>query len=272
MPKIENLNEKNQFETRPFEGRKPRLLKNRNLRPHRPFKAFSLLILALGFALAGFFPGYYYYKAKLNSNSVIVKGLAEKDVKADLAIWEMKYVVTGDDVLKQQQEITRQTAVIKSFLKENGFQDDEITVGRLETNDLMANPYNGRNENNIRFILTQVVTVKSLNVDLVAKTLNKSGDLVAKGIIFSSEYGSPVSYLFTKLNDIKPEMLTEATKNAKEAALQFASNSASKVGKIKYANQGMFSILPREQTSSASETQQIDKKVRVVSTIEYWLE
>ena len=232
---------------------------------------YTSFVLALGLALAGFFIGTFYYKAKLNANSVVVKGLSEMDVRADLAIWEMKYVVTGNDVIEAQKQISLQTEVIKNFLLENGFANSEITIGRLETNDLNANPYRGNYENNLRFILNQTITVKSTNVDLVASVLNKSGDLVAQGIIFNSDYGSPVSYLFTKLNDIKPKMLTEATKNAKEAARQFAQSSNSKVGHIKYANQGMFTILPREQTSSATESQQIDKKVRVVSTIEYWL-
>lgn len=270
MPKIENLNEKQGFEMRrphhPFEH------KGGKFGHHKPFHLSGALIVALGLAVAGFFIGHYYYQSKIGANSVVVKGLSEMDVRADLAIWEMKYVVTGNDVIKAQQEISSQTKIIQAFLAENGFEDSEVTVGRLETNDLNANPYRSSYENNnVRFILTQTVTVKSTKVDLVAESLNKSGDLVAKGIIFNSDYGSPVSYLFTKLNDIKPKMLADATQNARQAAAQFAASSQSKVGKIKYANQGMFTILPREQTSSSSESQQIDKKVRVVSTIEYWL-
>lgn len=239
--------------------------------PKRHFSGSMTFLLACGVALAGFFVGSFYYKAKLDANSVVVKGLAEMDVKADLAIWEMKYVVTGNDVIETQKQISAQTEIIKAFLLENGFNESEITIGRLDTNDLNANPYRGSYENNLRFILTQSIIVKSTNVDLVAYALNKSGDLVAKGIIFNSDYGSPVSYLFTKLNDIKPKMLADATENARQAAAQFAQSSKSKVGHIKYANQGMFTILPREQTASATESQQIDKKVRVVSTIEYWL-
>jgi len=269
MPKIENLNENKGFERRPFEHR----FNFKGGRPdHKKHWRFDTsAVVALGILLGGFFIGHYYYKAKVCANSVVVKGLAEKDVRADLAIWEMKYVVTGNDVIKAQKEISNQTQTIQAFLKENGFTNDEITVGRLETNDLDANPYRSSYENNIRFILTQTITVKSNNVDLVAATLNKSGDLVAKGIIFNSDYGSPVSYLFTKLNDIKPQMLELATQNARDAAQQFAKSSKSKVGKIKHANQGMFTILPSEQTSSATESQQINKTVRVVSTIEYWL-
>jgi len=271
MFKAENFKEN---QKREFEERVSHRFYGKKTLYHRPrHGAFYVsLVLAFGVALAGFFAGSFYYKAKLNANSVVVKGLSEMDVKADLAIWEMKYVVTGNDVIEAQKQISSQTEVIKSFLLENGFGENEITVGRLDTNDLNANPYRGSYENNLRFILTQTITVKSTNVDLVADVLNKSGDLVAKGIIFNSEYGSPVSYLFTKLNDIKPEMLAKATKNAKDAALQFAANSSSKVGKIRHANQGVFSILPREDTISSSETQQINKKVRVVSTVEYWLE
>ena len=235
-------------------------------------KVVSAAMLAFGLVLGGFFPGYYYYHAKMDANSVVVKGLAEMDVKADLAIWNIKFVVTGDDVIKAQQDMEKQKTVVQDFLIKNNIKAEEISVGRLETNDLMANPYRSNNDNNVRFILTQNITVKSANVDNIAKVLNKSGDLVAQGVIFNQDYGYPVSYLFTGLNNIKPQMLAEATKNAKEAAEEFAKNSGSKVGKIRHANQGVFSILPREQSAYASEMQEIEKKVRVVSTIEYWLE
>lgn len=269
MPKIENLNEKKDTDT--YFKNRPSWQKKEKFGKHKP-SAYGAFLIALGIAVSGFFIGHYYYKSKTQANTVIVKGLSEMDVKADLAIWEMKYVVTGNDVVKAQQEISSQTKIISAFLKDNGFNENEITIGRLETNDLNANPYRSSYENNMRFILNQTITVRSENVDLIAQTLNKSGDLVAQGVIFNSEYGSPVSYLFTKINEIKPKMLADATQNAREAAAQFALSSQSKVGKIKHANQGVFSILPREQTSSATESQQIDKKVRVVSTIEYWLE
>lgn len=234
-------------------------------------KVMSVTLLALGVVLGGFFPGYYYYHAKMDSNTVLVKGLAEMNVKADLAVWNIKFVVTGNDVVKAQQEMAAQTVVVKNFLLKNQIAENEISVGLLETTDRMADMYNSGNDNNVRFILTQNMTVKSSDVDKIAATLNKSGELVAKGVIFSRSYDYPVSYLFTKLNEIKPEMLAQATKNAREAAEEFAKNSGSSVGKIRVANQGVFSILPSEQTMYTSEMQQINKKVRVVSTIEYWL-
>ncbi len=234
-------------------------------------KVCGVALLALGVVLGGFFPGYYYYHAKMDANTVVVKGLAEMNVKADLAVWNIKFVVTGNDVVKAQQEMAAQTVVVKNFLLKNRIAEDEINVGLLETTDRMADMYNSGNDNNVRFILTQNMTVKSSDVDKIAATLNKSGELVAKGIIFSRSYDYPVSYLFTKLNEIKPEMLALATENAREAAEEFAKNSGSAVGKIRTANQGVFSILPSEQTMYSSEMQQINKKVRVVSTIEYWL-
>lgn len=234
-------------------------------------KHLNFVILAFGIILGGFFPGYYYYKAKTNANSVVVKGLAEQDVKADLAIWNIKFVVTGNNLQVAVGQVEEQTSIIKNFLAKNNILENEINVNVLQTNDLTANPYRNVNDNPVRFILTQEIIVKSSNVDNIAKTLNKSTELVNKGIVFNQEYGSPVTYLFTKLNDIKPQMLAVATQNAKKAAAEFAQNSGSRVGNIRHANQGTFSILPAEQGLNFSESTQINKKVRVVSTVEYWL-
>ena len=235
-------------------------------------KVFAAVVLAGGLGIAGFFPGYYYYQAKLNNNTVVVKGLAEMDVKADLAIWKIKFTTTNDDLMTAQQTISAQAEKIKRFLTQKGFSGNEINVKRIETNDLMANPYRGNDAASSRFILSQTIMVKSTNVDLVEKTLPETNSLVADGIIFENSYGEPVSYIFTRLNEIKPKMLEEATQNAKQAAAEFAKNSGSHVGKIKYANQGVFSILPAEEIAESTEAQQINKKVRVVSTIEYRLD
>ncbi len=235
-------------------------------------KILASIFLAIGLFATGFFPGYYYYKAKTNNNTVSVKGLAEMNVTADLAIWKLKIVNTGNELIPAQQQISEQSVEINSFLQEQGFTPSEITVERIETNDLMATPYRGNDASSSRFILSQTITVKSNNVALVEQSLRKTDSLIAKGIIFDTSYNDPVSYIFTKLNEVKPQMLEQATLNAKKAATEFAKNSGSKVGKIHRANQGVFSILPREQTANSFEAQQIEKTIRVVSTIEYWLE
>ncbi len=230
------------------------------------------VVLALGIALGGFFPGYFYYQAKMDANTVSVKGLAELDVKADIAIWDIKFTTTDNNLSVAGNQMMIQLNVVQAYLKEQGFTPDEITVGRVETNDLLTSPYRDQNISS-RYILTQTITVHSANVDLVETSLRRIGDLIEKGVIFDSQsYGSPVSYLFTGLNAVKPQMLEEATQNAKKAADEFAKSSGSRVGSIKQASQGVFTILPREQTPGAMETAQIHKKVRVVSTITYWLE
>lgn len=234
-------------------------------------KYIAFLILALGILGAGFAIGCYYYHAKMDTNFVTVKGLAEKDVKADLAVWDLKYVLTGNDVIYLQQKLKEQQNIIVNHLKTQGFNDEEIYIGRLNTNDLTANPYRSE-QNGPRFILNQTITVRSTKVDTVEKSIGTLSELVSKGIIFDNqEYSSPIAYVFTKLNDIKPQMLSTATENAKAAANEFAKSSGTKVGKIHRAQQGVFSILPREETPGVSESQQINKKVRVVSTIEYYL-
>lgn len=235
-------------------------------------KIWGALLIALGLASGGFFPGYFYYQAVLKNNFVSVKGLAEMNVRADLAVWNIRYVATGMDLLSTQQQINANLGQVRNFLKEKGFDDAEIIEGRVETNDLMTNPYRDNNSNPIRYIISQSVTVRSTKVDAVENALRLTGELVEKGVILDNQYGSPVSYIFTRLNEIKPQMLEEATKNATAAAQEFAKSSDSKVGKIRRAQQGVFSILPREQTANAQESAQIDKKVRVVSTVEFWLE
>ena len=232
----------------------------------------SALFIGAGLCAGGFFPGYYYYQSHMKSNFVTVKGLSEMAVRADLAVWKLKFVVTNNDLNFAQQDIAKKAQMVVAFLQKQGFDDTEINVEAINTNDLLANPYRSNEAGDSRYILNQTITVRSAKVDLVAKSLGETGSLVAQGIVFESQYGSPVSYIFSKLNDIKPKMLEEATRNAQASAQEFAKSSDSKVGKIRRANQGVFSILPSEETVGASESAQIDKKVRVVSTIEYWLE
>ena len=232
----------------------------------------SALFIGAGLCAGGFFPGYYYYQSHMKSNFVTVKGLSEMAVRADLAVWNLKFVVTNNDLNFAQQDIAKKAQMVVAFLQKQGFDDAEINVEAINTNDLLANPYRSNEAGDSRYILNQTITVRSSKVDLVAKSLGETGSLVAQGIVFENQYGSPVSYIFSKLNDIKPKMLEEATRNAQASAQEFAKSSDSKVGKIRRANQGVFSILPSEETAGASESAQIDKKVRVVSTIEYWLE
>ena len=228
-------------------------------------------VIACGLALAGYFPGYYFYKTNFDMRTVKVKGLAEKDVKADLAIWNIRFQASDNNLSVAKKEMEAQEQTVKNFLKNAGFRESEIIRQGLNMQDAYADTYRDRNTISARYTLDQTLSVRTEQVDLVSNTYPQIGDLVSGGMNFSS-YGNGVSYLFTGLNAVKPAMLKEATRNARQAAEEFARNSDSRVGKIRSANQGVFSILPREEIPNQSETEQINKKIRVVSTVEYYLD
>jgi len=178
-------------------------------KPHRILKALPAAFIMIGLFGAGFFPGYYYYQSKINANYVTVKGLAEMDVRADLAVWNLRFTVTGDDLAAAQKSVNLQLADIRDFLHKNAIEDNEIIEGRIETTDLEANPYLDKVKS--RYILVQNVTVRSNDVYKVDAALRKSGELLSKGVALDSQqYSSPVSYVFTDLNSVKAKMLEEA--------------------------------------------------------------
>ena len=228
-------------------------------------------LIACGLVMGGFFPGYYFYKTNFDMRTVKVKGLAEKDVKADLAVWNIRFQSADNVLATAKNDIELQEKTIKLFLEKAGFSNDEIIVQGLNMQDAYTDYYRDMNSIPARYTLSQTLTVRTNKVDLVSSTYPQIGDLVSDGVTFNS-YGNGVSYLFTELNTIKPAMLKEATQNARQAADEFARNSNSNVGKIKSANQGVFSLLAREEIPDQSEREQINKKVRVVSTVEYYLE
>lgn len=225
--------------------------------------------LFLGLVVGGWFIGAGFSEFRMSDRYVTVKGLAEKDVKADLAVWSINLSATGDDLSQVQAKVEGDKELVTAFLKENGLADEDIRPGRINVTDLLAQSYRPEGYMQSRFIINSSVGVRTENVDLVAKASGKTGDLVRKGVVLS-EYQGP-SYIFTKLNDVKPAMIAEATSNARKAAAQFAADSGSKLGKIKRANQGVFMILARDGNQAGMEAQQIDKKVRVVSTIDYYI-
>ena len=227
-------------------------------------------LIGLGLVLAGFFPGYYYYHAKMDNRTVTVKGLAEQDVKADLALWNIAFQVADNDILVAKQKIEKQQQLIIDFLTKAGFDKNEILEQGLSMQDAYADSYRDKSTISARYTLNQQMIVRTNKVDLVQSTFPNIGNLVSKGVVFKS-YGNGVSYVYTKLNDIKPQMLKKATQNARAAADEFAVNSGSKVGDIRSANQGVFSISARESLPDQSDAEQVNKTVRVVSTVEYFL-
>ncbi|MBR2608058.1 MAG: SIMPL domain-containing protein [Bacteroidaceae bacterium] len=197
---------------------------------------------------------------------VSVKGLAETDVPADLVVWPLVYKEAGNDPAEMYETITRKNAIIVNFLKANGITESEISVSPPSVYDKQADRYND-DRSIYRYKATSVITVTSKQVDAVRAMMQQQAELMKQGIaIVGDEYQYRVSYEFTALNDIKPSMIEEATKNARNTAEKFAKDSDSRLGKIRNANQGTFTI-----TDSDANTPYI-KHVRVVTTVTYYLE
>lgn len=232
----------------------------------------SLIILALGIGYAGskIHDGLTNFKSF--DRSVMMKGLAQRDVMADLALWPIAYTETGNNLTALQDLMDTRGKTLLSFLKENGIADTEVELQKVQVQDLLAQSYRQNNSYDNRYILTQTYLVRTNNIDAIEKAGKNVGQLIRQGVVFSQSGATTPTYLFTKLNEIKPEMIAEATKSARAAAKEFANNSGQEVGGIKYASQGVFQILPRDQTYAIPESQQKRKTVRVVSTIRFYLE
>ena len=222
--------------------------------------------IALGLFLGGLTISRALYKTRAADRFVTVKGLAEREVPADLAIWPITFKEVGNDLTSLQKNIDRNRDLITGFLVEQGFEKTGISHSPPRIIDVQAENYYGdRNQPYYRFKAQTTVTLRSGEVQKVKETMEKSGELVGKGIVMAENWENRTEFLFTSLNDIKPEMIREATINAREAAEKFAEDSGSKVGNIRKATQGLFSISDRDANSPDI------KVVRVVTTMEYFL-
>ena len=195
---------------------------------------------------------------------VTERGLAERDVPADMAIYPLTFSVGSNDLSQLQADILAKIEIVKAYLQEKGLSEADYTIKSADITDNSVNPWlteKGR----YTYLAKQVILVRSSNVEAVMAAQASSLDLAGKGIAVSQDYDSMISFEFTKLNDIKPEMIAEATQNAREVAEQFARDSHSKVGKISQATQGYFTI-----ENAAQGLEQV-KHVRVVTSIVYLL-
>jgi hypothetical protein len=199
------------------------------------------------------------------TRTVDVKGLCEREVKADKVIWPISYKIMGDDLQSVYKQIDNQNKQITAFLKEGGISEEEISIASPKISDKFANEY-GNNDRLYRYVTTNVITVCTDKVDTVLALMSKQSQLIKQGITLSSDnWENPTEFKFEGLNELKPAMVEEATINARQTAEKFAQDSESKLGKIKRASQGSFSIENRD-----SNTPHI-KRVRVVSSITYYL-
>ena len=232
-----------------------------------------VVILAVGFATAGWFVGDGFRDGR-RERFVTVKGLAERDVEADLALWPFRITAAADDLTTAQAEIQRSTAAVYDFLVRHGVDTTLAELQGVEVTDRLAEAYGAPDRMGPRFTVQQLMMVRSEDVEAVHAASQRVGELVEAGVALRSGQGyGPASptFLFKGLNDLKPAMIAEATANAREAADRFAQDSDSRLAGIRRANQGLFQILPRDQAPGIIESSQLSKTVRVVSTIEYYL-
>lgn len=235
------------------------------------------IAVALGIALSGFFIGRGFVQSRKTDRYVTVKGVAEREVKADLALWPIRFVAASNSLAQAQSEIARSSNQVLALLARHGIDPETVEVLGLEVQDAYANPYRDAGPVANRFVVTQTLMVRSTEPDSIMAASQRVGDLLEAGVLLSSGYGpggaaGTPTFIFTRLNDYKPAMIAEATAAAREAAEQFATDAKSSLGGIRQANQGVFVILPRDQASGITEESQLYKTVRVVATIDYYLD
>ncbi|UCF66493.1 MAG: SIMPL domain-containing protein [Acidobacteriota bacterium] len=222
------------------------------------------VLVALGFAIGGYFVGEGFRRGRSSDRFVTVKGLAEREVPANLALWPIVFTVTADDLAALQRAVDENAGKIHSFLGDT-FRKEEVSLSmpRITDREAMGLYQQGRQLE--RYVAEATVTLRTSRIDAVRTAMERSGELVKQGVALIRSYEYNTQYLYTDLEKIKPEMIAEATRDARRAAEQFAEDSGSRVGAIRKAQQGYFVIEDRDPFSPEF------KKIRVVTTIEYFL-
>lgn len=233
---------------------------------NRPF-LYPAFILGFSLVLASAIAGYFVDNAVRNfrnyERTVTVKGLSEREVPANIVIWPVSYAAASNDLQQLYQMLENNGKLVSEFMVGQGIKPDDITLALPVVTDKSAQQYGGE-RGEFRYVGQQTITVYSAEVEKVRKAMGGLAGLGKQGIAFNGdEYQH--EYIFTGLNDLKPQMIEEATTQAREVALKFAKDSSSQLGKIRQASQGQFSIEARDKNNPHI------KKVRVVSTVEYYL-
>ena len=234
-------------------------------------------LIAAGLALAGYLAGAGVARVRTGDRTVTVKGVAEREARADLAIWPLRLVAGDNDLARANAALARSIATVRAFLDAQQLDSaagTQLALQDFAVSDAYANQYAGAGPVTTRYVIRQTVVVRSTRPERVLAASQRVGELVSAGVVLSSggEYGTGgPTFVFTRLNALKPAMIAEATARAREGAEQFARDSRSALGGIRHASQGVFEILPRDQAPGISQEGQLVKTVRVVTTVAYGL-
>lgn len=232
--------------------------------------------LLVGLSIGGYFIGKGGARFKSETRTVTVKGLVEKEVKADQAVWTLRFRRASEDLKDGHAKISADRETALAFLKNQGFKDEEISRQPTRTLDKLAREY-GQTQatERLRYVVTSSLVVTSANVDLVTKGLGATEELLKAGVLLDGQEGpANPRYVITTFNALRPQLLADATKNARLTAQQFASDSGATIGKIRSANQGAIQIFGTDgmdESEPYSPTSTPGKKIRVVSTFEFEL-
>lgn len=234
--------------------------------------------LIVGLAAGGYLIGRGAARFKSDTRTVTVKGLVEREVKADEAVWTLSLRRASDDLKDVHAKLSADREAVIAFLKKQGFKDAEITRQPTRTIDKLAREYApGQTTERFRYVVTTSLALRTPNIDLVQAALGSTEELLKSGVVLDGEREGNVAnprYVVSKFNDLRPRLLAEATKNARSIAQQFAADSGAQVGKIHSANQGMIQIFGsdgNDESGPYSPTSTPIKKIRVVSTFEFEL-
>jgi hypothetical protein len=226
----------------------------------------AALLVAVGIASCGMFIGSSIKYFRNFNRYVEVKGLAERTVKADQASWQIGFSAAGNNLKEIYNTIENEQHTVTNFLLQQGFTNTEIQKQPINITDNYANFYGSTNAKLPRYSATAGINVISGTIDKITQAVQLTNQLVESGVVLNR---NGVAYLYTGLNSIKASMLNEALANAKVAAEEFAKNSSSKLDKIRMASQGLFTITAPDTMLGDSES--INKKVRVVTTVQFFL-
>jgi hypothetical protein len=234
--------------------------------------------IAVGLACGGWLVGKGLSRFKSDTRTVTVKGLVEREVKADQAVWTLALRRASDSLPDAHQRISVDREAVLAFLRKQGFADAEIERQPTRTLDKLARDFSQQGGERNRYVVTSAIVVNTRNVDLVRAATGATEELLKAGVILDAERQAGAAnprYVVSKFNELRPQLLADATKNARSIAQQFAADSGAQVGSIRSANQGNIQIFGsdgNDESAPFSATSTPVKKIRVVSTFEFELQ
>ena len=234
------------------------------------------LISAAGIAAGGWLIGKGMSRFRAEVRTVTVKGLVEQEVVSDQATWTLGFRRASESLPEAHARISADRDAVHAFLTAQGFKDAELESQPTRTQDKLAQEFGNADKIRLRYVVSSAVTVKSTNVELVRASVGATERLLKSGVILDAgaENGANPRYAFSQFNAMRPKLVADATKNAREVAQQFANDSGTSVGRIVSANQGNIQIFGadgQDESGAYSPTSSVRKKIRVVSTFEFEL-